>query len=363
MQESGVDAQLLPLCKLSLPQIKEAYFLIATLAKNLEAEKKFANCRGKARVAADLAVKKLASQRKNLTDKFYILIPHKAAAGRRMSTSRLPDITLAEVPQKLDMLNSLLDIHEAHTLLTPDASLKRSTLDVVYERLCTTMETVPRHTNDFAMIEKLMQNGCVDQQSYEIEYILKVRRAQDAVRFEPHACRRLEDGSSEFGARPRNLLLWHGTRGFNMIGILSKGLRIAPPEAPVSGYMFGKGIYFADMFQKSAGYCDESQIIMLCEVAVGNSMCLDGAKYVEALPEGYDSTQGVGSSVPSEAGMFVRPDGCGVNLGTTRQNTKSKTLRWVRTRAHAHMRSLGCAALPTHGLIFFWPRIETSFAL
>ena len=34
-----------------------------------------------------------------------------------------------------------------------------------------------------------------------------------------------------------------------------QGLRIAPPEAPVTGYMFGKGIYFADMVSKSANYC------------------------------------------------------------------------------------------------------------
>ena len=32
-------------------------------------------------------------------------------------------------------------------------------------------------------------------------------------------------------------------------------MRIAPPEAPVTGYMFGKGIYFADMVSKSANYC------------------------------------------------------------------------------------------------------------
>jgi hypothetical protein len=36
-------------------------------------------------------------------------------------------------------------------------------------------------------------------------------------------------------------LLWHGSRLTNWTGILSQGLRIAPPEAPVTGYMFGKG--------------------------------------------------------------------------------------------------------------------------
>lgn len=32
-------------------------------------------------------------------------------------------------------------------------------------------------------------------------------------------------------------LLWHGSRLSNWVGILSKGLRVAPPEAPVTGYM------------------------------------------------------------------------------------------------------------------------------
>ena len=33
------------------------------------------------------------------------------------------------------------------------------------------------------------------------------------------------------------MLLWHGSRLSNWVGILSQGLRIAPPEAPVTGYM------------------------------------------------------------------------------------------------------------------------------
>lgn len=50
-------------------------------------------------------------------------------------------------------------------------------------------------------------------------------------------------------------LLFHGSRLSNWAGILGSGLRIAPPEAPATGYMFGKGVYFADMSSKSANYC------------------------------------------------------------------------------------------------------------
>ena len=65
------------------------------------------------------------------------------------------------------------------------------------------------------------------------------------------------------------MLLWHGSRLTNFVGILSQGLRIAPPEAPVTGYMFGKGVYFADMSSKSANYCFTSRenstgILLLC---------------------------------------------------------------------------------------------------
>ena len=58
----------------------------------------------------------------------------------------------------------------------------------------------------------------------------------------------------------------------NLYNDKPSGLRIAPPEAPVTGYMFGKGVYFADMFSKSANYCyathaAKTGVLLLCEVA------------------------------------------------------------------------------------------------
>ena len=50
-------------------------------------------------------------------------------------------------------------------------------------------------------------------------------------------------------------LLFHGSPFSNFVGILGNGMRIAPPEAPSSGYLFGKGAYTADVAGKSAHYC------------------------------------------------------------------------------------------------------------
>lgn len=100
------------------------------------------------------------------------------------------------------------------------------------------------------------------------------------------------------------MLLWHGSRLTNFVGILSQGLRIAPPEAPVTGYMFGKGVYFADMSSKSANYCftnSENNIglLILCEVALGNCNEKMHADYnASNLPDGKHSTKGIGKIAP-----------------------------------------------------------------
>jgi hypothetical protein len=70
-----------------------------------------------------------------------------------------------------------------------------------------------------------------------------------------------------------------------MVGILSQGLRIAPPEAPKTGYMFGKGVYFADSVSKSAQYIHASPenpygLLVLSEVALGNMYQLEKAEYM-----------------------------------------------------------------------------------
>jgi len=66
-------------------------------------------------------------------------------------------------------------------------------------------------------------------------------------------------------------MLWHGTSAVNVLSILHRGLKVTPLEADLSGHLFGKGIYFSDMFTKSRNYCHGSnpKLMFLCEVALG----------------------------------------------------------------------------------------------
>jgi poly [ADP-ribose] polymerase len=116
------------------------------------------------------------------------------------------------------------------------------------------------------------------------------------------------------------MLLWHGSRLTNWVGILSQGLRIAPPEAPVTGYMFGKGVYFADMVSKSANYCFTSRdnnigLLLCCEVALGEcNEKLQSDYNANLLPAGKMSTKGCGKTAPPPD-SYVDLEGYKVPLG------------------------------------------------
>ena len=92
-------------------------------------------------------------------------------------------------------------------------------------------------------------------------------------------------------------LLWHGSRFSNYVGIITQGLRIAPPEAPHTGYVHGKGIYFANEIGLSFSYgcpylSNGVGIYILAEVALGKAGPSIGyvANEKNMLEKGYNST-------------------------------------------------------------------------
>lgn len=109
--------------------------------------------------------------------------------------------------------------------------------------------TVNKSTAEFKNLEAYVTKtqGETHYTKLTVEDIFRVTRSGEADRWQ-------EDGWDKRSDDNRHLL-WHGSRSTNFAGILSQGLRIAPPEAPVNGYMFGKGIYLADIVSKSANYC------------------------------------------------------------------------------------------------------------
>ncbi len=218
--------------------------------------------------------------------------------------------------EKMDMLEALENI-EIATNIIKEASGKDDIIDQHYQKLNCHVDYVPENTDLFNTIKTYFENTASDQWSPSnviLQDVYKVKRDQDYDRF------------TNVGNR---MLLWHGSGISNFVGILSQGkrislilgMRIAPPEAPCTGYNFGKGVYFADMSAKSLNYCrctNGEGLILLCEVAVGNpkdyfTTCYDAYK----LPSGCHSTKG--------CGKFAPPDSCHQKLeGMTVANGKGQ---------------------------------------
>uniref|UniRef100_A0A4W6D949 Poly [ADP-ribose] polymerase n=1 Tax=Lates calcarifer TaxID=8187 RepID=A0A4W6D949_LATCA len=209
------------------------------------------------------------------------------------------------------MLDNLLDIEVAYSLLRGGAQdNENDPIDINYEKLKTKIEVVDKNTNEAEIIMQYVKNthaATHNTYTLEVQEIFKIVREGERQRYRP------------FEELHNRQLLWHGSRATNYAGILSQGLRIAPPEAPVTGYMFGKGVYFADMVSKSANYCHTSQsdpvgLILLAEVALGNMHELKKASHITKLPKGKHSVKGLGRTAPDPSAA-ASLDGVQVPLG------------------------------------------------
>ncbi|PON62587.1 Poly [ADP-ribose] polymerase [Parasponia andersonii] len=198
---------------------------------------------------------------------------------------------------KVKMLEALQDIEIASRLVGFDVDNDDS-LDDKYKKLRCDIVPIPQDSADYELIEKFLLSTHAPTHtdwSLELEEVFSLEREGEYDMFTPNR--------QKLGNK---MLLWHGSRLTNFVGILSQGLRIAPPEAPATGYMFGKGIYFADLVSKSAQYCYTDRkspvgLMLLSEVALGEVYELKKAKYMDKPPEGKHSTKGLGKKVPQRS--------------------------------------------------------------
>ncbi|KAK1354197.1 Poly [ADP-ribose] polymerase [Heracleum sosnowskyi] len=299
MMEIGYNANKLPLGKLSRSTVSEGYKVLKKIAD----------------VIGQSDRKKL----EQLSGEFYTVIPHDF--GFKKMREFVID-SPQKLKLKLEMVEALGEIVVATKLLEDDMGMQEDPLYSSYERLNCELLPLEVHSKEFSMVSKYMKNTHAKTHSnytVDIVQILRVSREGEAERFK------------KFAGTKNRMLLWHGSRLTNWTGILKQGLRIAPPEAPVTGYMFGKGVYFADMFSKSANYCCSTRtatsgVLLLCEVvALGDMAELLDAKYdADKLPDGKLSTKGVGATAPDLSEVETLEDGVVVPLGKPKQRSDVK---------------------------------------
>lgn len=318
LKELHIDTDKMPLGKLSRSSIANGYSALSEIEAILSTPEPQGEG-GDTSVASHHRHTKIIS----LSNKFFSFVPHV------MENEASPILNTVEiVAAKTTLLNELLDLCAAYeTAMKPastpthqqSSSSSASSpatihpVDESYNKLNTDLSEVPHSSVEFKRIAAYVKDTHGPTHTayrLELQDLWSVERVDEAKRFEPHA------------SNHNRQLLWHGSRVTNWGGILSQGLRIAPPEAPVTGYMFGKGVYFADVVSKSANYCSTSRehntgLMALCEVALGDMSQLKRAKYVTKLPTGCQSTMGVGRYHPTPQGTWTMGNGCQVPAGKT----------------------------------------------
>lgn len=267
MTEFKLDLKKMPLGKISKQQIQKGYDTLKDLSEVIKSNDK------------DKIVE--------LTSMFYTYIP--SSFGRR----KPPLINTDEqIKQYSDILSVLTDLEIAGNILNDANNNDIHPINKIYRQL--NIDIIPiqldKDSGEYQMILDYVNNthGSTHS-SYRLELldVMKVKRQEEYERYKDYG---------------NKMLLFHGSRTANFMGILSKGLRINN-NAPKTGSMFGPGSYFANSVSKSANYCyvnnNDIGYMLLCEVSLGNMYETYHSEYITHLPnDKYQSTRGIGESIP-----------------------------------------------------------------
>ncbi|KAJ9207153.1 hypothetical protein DTO164E3_427 [Paecilomyces variotii] len=310
MAQMSYDARKLPLGKLSKRTLRAGFQILKDLS-DLFADH-------------SLAMSKYGvsyrDATEDLSNRYFTTIPH--VFGR----NRPPVIdNEAMIKREVVLLEALTDMEISNEIMKDSSKDEEeiNRLDRMFQGLgMEEMTPLDHSSSEFKEIKDYLlgTHGSTHHLRYQVLDIFRIERQGENDRFNKSPYANLPNSNRR--------LLWHGSRSTNFGGILSQGLRIAPPEAPVSGYMFGKGVYFADMSSKSANYCWSSSsanmgLLLLCDVELGDPMLeLTSANFNagnDAKAGGMLSTLGKGMTVPQgwkDAGC-VHPSLKGVKMPDT----------------------------------------------
>lgn len=210
MADMNYDAAKLPLGKLSKTTILRGYQVLKDLAALLDDQS----------LASSEYDKSYPQAVEQLSNQFYSYIPHDF--GR----NRPPIIGSTEhLKKEVQLLESLTDLKDADSILKADkGGSKANIIDSRYKGLgMREMTPIDHKSKEFLIVQEYLEKtrGQTHGVTYEVMDIFRIEREGENDRFKS-----LTETKSD------RKLLWHGSRSTNFGGILSQGLRIAPPEAP-----------------------------------------------------------------------------------------------------------------------------------
>lgn len=207
--------------------------------------------------------------------------------------------TLVKVEKMRKLVESLKSIETSFLQVKHEINIELDPVERLYERLECDISLVNHETEEFSIIERYLTDTSGHARKLTLNELFEINRKGESLKTE------------KFKHLTNRRLLWHGSQPTNFVGILKHGLKVAPPEALHTGHSFGRGIYFADMAEKSSVYSlnhsafSKSGFMVLCEVALGDVYEVNVCSSYR-LPEGKNSLKAVGQISPPSC--YVQSD-------------------------------------------------------
>lgn len=302
IKDIGYDIKKMPLGKLSNSNLKMGYNLLKMIAKEVESPS----------AGSDAKFQSLSS-------KFYTFIPHDIGF-KKMSEFTIKTKDMVE--KKMELLNSLSQMKVAQQMIeNENVESSNNKIDQYYQQLNNKIEVINPEDAEYKQVKQYLESTHSKDHRFKIDMteLYRLDRNKESEKFK-----------KELGNRK---LLWNGSRLSNYAGILSQGLKGAPTEAPATGFMFGKGIYFSDMSSKCAlnlncHLSDNTGLMLLCDVALGESSTFTRPNInASKLPEDKHSVTGQGIIGPLSKNEVKSKYGYTIPMGPVQAtNTETSTL-------------------------------------
>lgn len=241
-----------------------------------------------------------------LSNEFFHLVPMRGYAFEKIR----PILNGKQLKEKIELVHHLMELECASKiLLGAQARLKElNPLDYVYQAIGCGISLLDEESAEAQYILKYIYSSC---HSTDVQAIYKI-------------CRPGEEEEMRNLGFDNHKLLWHGSGTSNFIGILHRGLLVAPTGIPITGHLFGEGIYSSDSFAKSMNYCyntssdSEVKLALLCEVALGKEQIKEpNSGYFDSELKDTDFRSRVveGKKRPDEDFTVTMPGGYSIPLG------------------------------------------------
>ena len=313
-----IDDARLPFGQLTLSTIQSAEKKLREIKEKIELEMK-------AREDGSVADLRIAIETvSKVTNEFYELLP----IGRDHIVQPFQTYD-SRFEEAFDLIQLLRDLTATKQLLMGARYRQKdmNPIDYAYNALRVGIKPLEIGSAERKCLLRYVDNTCDDNETV-IHQIYALNDGKDACDI------------------PNKRLLFHGSRNDNVIGILKHGLLIAPPEAPHSGFAYGKGVYFSDQFSKALGYTsglqhfhDKEQprsFVFVAEVALGESYMAPEPEYMEKARVGTQSTYAHGGKEPDDSfDIVLRDSGDKVPLGQLIER-KKPVWNWYKEEGYGY---------------------------